>query len=113
MLLYVGRQLVVAQWEGCCYVMRSDLLAKRAAERHTVLWLKLAQEGEPRQMCRASPQEVEVQLLPEIESPGTIVNLLSYHNFHTWLAGVIKVAGMSCSLHLLWSFRPSHALRTC
>ena len=104
---------MVAQWEGCCYVLRRDLLAKRAADKHAVFWLKLTQEGEQRQMCRASPQEAEVRLLPVNKSPGTMISLLSYHNFHSWLVCVIKFAGMSCSLHLLWLFRPSHALEIC
>ena len=103
----------MAQWEGCCYVLRRDLLAKRAADKHAVLWLKLAWEGEQRQMCRASPQEAEVQLLPVIACLGAMISLLSYHNFHSWLAGVINNAGVSCCLHLLWSLRPSHALKFC
>ena len=101
---------MVAQWEGCCYVLRRDLLAKRAADKHAVLWLRLAHKGKHRQMCRASPQEAEVQILPVIKSPGTMITLLSYHNSHSWLAGGIEVAGMSCSLQPLWLFGPFHVL---
>ena len=56
--------MVVACWEDCCYVLRRDLLAGRAADREAALWLRLDTAGMQQRMRRALPQEAEVHGCP-------------------------------------------------
>ena len=52
--------MVVGVWEGCCYILRRDLLAERACDRESVLWLELAAVGTRTHMRAASPEDQEV-----------------------------------------------------
>ena len=52
--------MVVGKWEGCCYILRRDLLAERARDREAVLWLKLVAVGTRTYMRAASPEDQEV-----------------------------------------------------
>ena len=55
-----GQHMIVGVWDGCYYVLRRDLLARRARDREAVLWLKLAGDGSQKRMRPASPRDQEV-----------------------------------------------------
>lgn len=52
--------MLVGQWDGCCYVLRKDLLAERAGSIEAVQFIKLAKDGAQKCMQPASPQELKV-----------------------------------------------------
>lgn len=52
--------MVVGTWDSCCYILRKDLLGRRACHREEALWLKLAGDGTEKHMQMASPQDQEV-----------------------------------------------------
>ena len=78
---HAGVELVVAELDGCCYILRPDLVLERASDSSAVRWIAFAKKGHSTRCHWATDVQSEVILSLQClcsENPRTLRAILHY-----------------------------------